>query len=210
MHDNACDIERFMPYNCEDCESAMEDLCGFNQNQEPMYYEDDFNWNSGEINIDENGEHGACIHVNHRYERENYLTCDCVSLYDACISRGTCVQHSRCPQDDGQHIFGNDPIWNSLEPIIDEFTSSYFRVLVGDGVCEVSGDCVSSGNWPNKYDNREECEIKVMREAVYRFSVPFQLESGYDTLMIGDRYVEDSDWVAWSYEVEPYYIAEDE
>jgi len=215
MHDVWCDITRYMPYGCESCESAMEVACHFNQvdDEIPQYYDNggDFDWNDNIINYDE-GENGVCIHVNQRYDRENYLTCECVSPYDSCIASGSCVQNSRCPEDDGQHVLENDPNFQSLEPILDEITSSFFRVLAGNEFCEVSGDCVSSGNWPSKYENREACEIKVVREAVYSFSLPFQLETGYDELIIrddvGDQSVDD-ELVTWTTDVEPIYIAEE-
>ena len=42
------------------------------------------------------------IYVNHIYDRPGYLTCDCVSSNDPCLTDQQCELENKCPESDGE------------------------------------------------------------------------------------------------------------
>ena len=63
------------------------------------------------------------------------------------------------------------------------------------GDCDVSGDCVSSSNYPGLHDNSESCTITMLQDSAVFVSDTFNLETCCDHLMIRDVDVESQDAV---------------
>jgi len=70
-----------------------------------------------------------------------------------------------------------------------EQPSSYFT-MTGD--CDVQGDCVSSGNYPDLHDDHEDCTVTMLKDAGVTAGATFELERCCDNLMINGVDVETS------------------